>query len=52
MVQYDLAALYRKRGREAEARAAFELVTKMPRIHPTDAALQDEAAAILEELES
>jgi len=48
--QYDLAQLYRKRGRKEEARAAYARVTHMAAVHPADAALQEDAARVLEEL--
>jgi len=50
--QYDLAELYRKRGREEEARAAYALVTHMAALHPSDSALQEDAERVLEELGS
>jgi tetratricopeptide (TPR) repeat protein len=50
--QYDLAELYRKRGREEEARAAYARVTHMAAVHPADAALQEEAERVLEEMGS
>jgi tetratricopeptide (TPR) repeat protein len=50
--QYDLAALYEKRGRDDEARAAYRRVTHMPAVHPTDPALQEDAERQLEELGS
>jgi len=52
LFQYDLAELYRKRGREEQAREAFERVTGMAAVHPSDPALQHAAAAALEELGS
>jgi tetratricopeptide (TPR) repeat protein len=52
LLQYDLAELYRKRGREAEARDQFRHVTRMAIVHPTDPALQRDAARMLEELGS
>jgi tetratricopeptide (TPR) repeat protein len=50
--QYDLAKLYRKRGRKDEARAAYTHVTQMRPVHPYDAALQMAAEHALEELGS
>lgn len=50
LFQYDLAELYRKRGREDEARAAYERVTRMPVVHPSDPMLQGYAEQMLEEL--
>ena len=52
LLQYDLAELYRKRGREAEALDQYRHVTGMPTLHPTDAALQQDAARTLQELGS
>jgi len=50
--QYDLAELYRKRGREDEALEAFRRVTELAPLHPVDPALQSDALRHLEELES
>lgn len=50
LLQYDLAELYRKRGREDEAREFYERVMRMAVVHPSDPALQSDAARILEEL--
>jgi len=50
--QFDLAQLYRKRGREDEARQAFRHVTEMVPLQPLDPALQAEARRHLEELGS
>lgn len=50
--QYDLAELYRKRGREEEARAAYARVRHMAPIHPSDAALQVDAERAIEEMGS
>jgi tetratricopeptide (TPR) repeat protein len=50
LFQYDLAELYRKRGRKDEARAAYTRVTRMPVVHPSDPMVQDEARRALEEL--
>lgn len=50
LFQYDLAELYRKRGREEEARQTYEHVTRMPAVHPSDPALQHEAERALQEL--
>jgi tetratricopeptide (TPR) repeat protein len=50
--RYDLAALYRKRGRKDEARQAYERVTHMPAVHPWDQALKRDAERMLEELGS
>jgi tetratricopeptide (TPR) repeat protein len=51
-LQYDLAELYRKRGRDDEARAAYERVTRMSPVHPTDLALQQDAARMIADLGS
>lgn len=50
LCQYDLAELFRKRGRDEEAREAYRRVTEMPVVHPSDPALQTDAARILGEL--
>jgi len=50
--QFDLAQLYRKRGREDEARRVLLHVTEMVPLHPLDASLQDDARRHLEELGS
>ena len=52
LFQFDLAQLYRKRGRDDEARAALRHVTEMTPVHPLDASFQDDARRFLEELES
>jgi hypothetical protein len=52
LFQFDLGLLYRKRGREQEARAAFRRVTEMAPVHPTDGSFQDDARRHLEELGS
>lgn len=49
--QYDLAELYRKRGREDDARLMYERVMRMPSVHPSDAALQRDAERKLGELD-
>jgi len=50
--EFDLGQLYRKRGRDDEARGAFERVTEMPEVHPPDAMFKEEARQYLEELGS
>lgn len=50
--EYDLAELYRKRGRKDEARAAYDRVTHMASVHPSDPAVKDAAARALEDLGS
>jgi tetratricopeptide (TPR) repeat protein len=52
LFQFDLAQLYRKRGREQDARAVLQRVTEMVPLHPTDASFQDDARQYLEELGS
>jgi len=52
LFQYDLAELYRKRGRKEDARAAYARVTHMPTVHPSDMALQADAERVLGELGS
>lgn len=50
--EYDLAQLYRKRGRKDEARDAYRRVTEMPEVHPEDGFFKAEARRQLEELGS
>lgn len=50
LFQYDVAALYRKRGRKDDAREAYLRVMRMRPVHPTDLELQRDAARALEEL--
>jgi tetratricopeptide (TPR) repeat protein len=50
--QYDLAELYRKRGRKDEARTAYARVAHMPVVHPSDETLREDAVHALEELGS
>ena len=50
LFQYDLAELYRRRGRKDEARAAYAHVARMSALHPSDEALQSDAERELEEL--
>jgi tetratricopeptide (TPR) repeat protein len=52
LFQYDLAELYRKRGRKDEAMAAYARVTHMPVVHPSDETLRRDAGHALEELGS
>ncbi len=52
LFQYDLAELYRKRGREEEARSALLRVTEMTSLHPPDYAFKEDAQRYLEELGS
>lgn len=52
LFEFDLAQLYKKRGRKDEARAAFRRVIEMPAVHPPDGRLKKEAEALLEELGS
>jgi tetratricopeptide (TPR) repeat protein len=52
LFQFDLAQLYRKRGRDDEARAALHRVTEMVPIHPLDPSFQDDARRHLEDLGS
>jgi hypothetical protein len=52
LFQFDLAQLYRKRGREAEARTVLRRVTEMVPTHPPDASFQEDARRYLEELGS
>lgn len=50
--QFDLAQLYRKRGRRDEARVAYERVLELPAVHPRDFELQEQARTHLSELGS
>jgi len=50
--QYDLAELYRKRGREEAARAAYARAAHMSTVHPSDRAVQADAERALQELGS
>jgi tetratricopeptide (TPR) repeat protein len=52
LFQYDLAELYRKRGRKDEARAVYARVSHMPVVHPSDATLRRDAVQALEEMGS
>lgn len=52
LFQLDLGELYQRRGREAEARAAYTRVTEMPSVHPPDAVFKERARRFLEELGS
>jgi tetratricopeptide (TPR) repeat protein len=52
LFQFDLAQLYRKRGRKEEARAALQRVTEMRPLHPPDVSFQRDARRYLEELGS
>jgi tetratricopeptide (TPR) repeat protein len=52
LFQFDLAQLYRKRGREDEARVALERVTEMAPTHPLDPSFQADARRYLAELGS
>lgn len=51
LFQFDLAQLYRKRGRDEEARRVLTRVTEMPSLHPTDKSFKQDARAYLEELD-
>jgi tetratricopeptide (TPR) repeat protein len=50
--QFDLAQLYRKRGRREEARIAYERVMGLPAVHPPELELQEQARTLLSELGS
>jgi len=52
LFQYDLAELYRKRGRKDEAREVYARVTHMPVVHPSDRTLLEGAVQALEDLGS
>jgi len=50
--QFDVAQLYRRRGREEDARRTLLTVLSLPSVHPTDLAVQADARSILAELEN
>ena len=50
LFQFDLAQLYRKRGREEEACRALLRVTEIPRVHPPDRSFQEDAQRFLDEI--
>lgn len=50
LFRHSLAELYRKRGREEEARAAYTQVVHMLAVYPSDAALQEDAKRALEDI--
>jgi len=52
LFQFDLAQLYRKRGRDDEARIALRRVAEMVPMHPPDTSFQDDARRYLQELGS
>lgn len=52
LFHFDLAQLYRKRGRKDEARAALQRVTEMTPLHPPDTSFQRDARRYLAELGS
>lgn len=52
LFQFDLAQLYRKRGREDAAVEVYRRVLELPAVHPTDLDLQSQAREALEELGS
>jgi tetratricopeptide (TPR) repeat protein len=49
LFQFDLARLYQKRGRRAEAIAAYQRSLAAPTVHPTDVGLKDQAVRALAE---
>ncbi len=52
LFQFDLAQLYRKRGRDDEAVEVYRRVLELPAVHPTDVDLQAQAREALGELDS
>ena len=50
--QLDLARLYNRRGRGAEAKEALRRVLEMPSVHPPDEVLKEAARRLLRELGS
>ena len=52
LFQLDLGDLYRRRGREDEARAQLQKVVEMPSVHPADDYFKDSARRFLEDLGS
>ena len=52
LFHFDLGQLYRKRGREEEARHSFARAIELPAVHPTDRSLQVQARLLLDELGS
>ena len=49
LFHFDLAQLYKRRGREEEAVAEYRLVLGLQPVHPTDYNLQQQASAQLDE---
>ena len=49
LFHFDLAQLYRKRGRKDEAVVEFMAALRLPAVHPTDRRLQEQAREILNE---
>jgi tetratricopeptide (TPR) repeat protein len=52
LFQLDLGELYRRRGRDDEARAQLQKVVEMPSVHPADGYFKDSARRFLEDLGS
>jgi tetratricopeptide (TPR) repeat protein len=50
LFQFDLALLHRKRGRREESVAAFQRVTGMVPVHPSDVSFQADAQRSLQEM--
>jgi tetratricopeptide (TPR) repeat protein len=50
LFQFDLALLHRKRGRTEESLTAFQRVTGMVPVHPTDMSFQTDAQRYIEEM--
>ena len=51
LFHFDLAQLYRKRGRDEEARDALTRVSELPALHPLDPSLKEDAVRHLAELD-
>jgi tetratricopeptide (TPR) repeat protein len=52
LFQLDLGDLYRRRGRQEEARDQLQKVVEMPSVHPADEYFKDSARSFLEDLGS
>jgi regulator of microtubule dynamics protein 3 len=52
LFRFDLAQLYRKRGRKDEAKEAFLRVTQMPAVEPPDVSFKEDAQRYLDQLGS
>ena len=50
LFHYDLGALYRKRGRDDEARGELERAMELPLLHPPDLRFKAQSEALLQEI--